>query len=89
MKKTFLAVMTALISTTGAMAQDFNYNVDRFADIEVLRYQVPGFDELSLNQKKLVYYLTEAAQQGRDILTDQNGKYNLQIRQLVEAVFLT
>lgn len=87
MKKTFLAVMTALISTTGAMAQDFNYNVDRFADIEVLRYQVPGFDELSLNQKKLVYYLTEAAQQGRDILTDQNGKYNLQIRQLVEAVY--
>jgi len=79
--------MTALISTTGAMAQDFNYNVDRFADIEVLRYQVPGFDELSLNQKKLVYYLTEAAQQGRDILTDQNGKYNLQIRQLVEAVY--
>ena len=87
MKKTFLAVMTALISTAGAMAQDFNYNVDRFADIEVLRYQVPGFDELSLNQKKLVYYLTEAAQQGRDILTDQNGKYNLQIRQLVEAVY--
>ena len=79
--------MTALISTTGAMAQDFNYNVDRFADIEVLRYQVPGFDELSLNQKKMVYYLTEAAQQGRDILTDQNGKYNLQIRQLVEAVY--
>ena len=87
MKKTFLAVMTALISTTCAMAQDFNYNVDRFADIEVLRYQVPGFDELSLNQKKMIYYLTEAAQQGRDILTDQNGKYNLQIRQLVEAVY--
>ena len=87
MKKTLVAVMTALISTTGAMAQDFNYNVDRFADIEVLRYQVPGFDELSLNQKKMVYYLTEAAQQGRDILTDQNGKYNLQIRQLVEAVY--
>ena len=61
------------------MAQNktFNYNVDRFADIEVLRYQVPGFDELSLNQKKMVYYLTEAALQGRDILTDQNGKYNL------------
>ena len=71
------------------MAQNktFNYNVDRFADIEVLRYQVPGFDELSLNQKKMVYYLTEAALQGRDILTDQNGKYNLQIRQLVEAVY--
>ena len=87
MKKTLVAVMTALISTTCAMAQDFNYNVDRFADIEVLRYQVPGFNDLSLNQKKMIYYLTEAAQQGRDILTDQNGKYNLQIRQLVEAVY--
>ena len=89
MKKVFFAALTALISTTGAMAQNktFNYNVDRFADIEVLRYQVPGFDELSLNQKKMVYYLTEAALQGRDILTDQNGKYNLQIRQLVEAVY--
>ena len=87
MKKSLVAVMTALISTTCAMAQDFNYNVDRFADIEVLRYQVPGFNDLSLNQKKMIYYLTEAAQQGRDILTDQNGKYNLQIRQLVEAVY--
>ncbi|MBQ4008166.1 MAG: dihydrofolate reductase [Muribaculaceae bacterium] len=89
MKKVFFAALTALISTTGAMAQNktFNYNVDRFADIEVLRYQVPGFDELSLNQKKMVYYLTEAALQGRDILTDQNGKYNLQIRQLMEAVY--
>ena len=89
MKKVIFAALAALISTTGAMAQNktFNYNVDRFADIEVLRYQVPGFDELSLNQKKMIYYLTEAAQQGRDILTDQNGKYNLQIRQLVEAVY--
>ena len=89
MKKVIFAAFAALISTTGAMAQNktFNYNVDRFADIEVLRYQVPGFDELSLNQKKMIYYLTEAAQQGRDILTDQNGKYNLQIRQLVEAVY--
>ena len=77
MKKTLVAVMTALISTTCAMAQDFNYNVDRFADIEVLRYQVPGFNDLSLNQKKMIYYLTEAAQQGRDILTDQNGKYKI------------
>lgn len=89
MKKVLFAAMAALISTSGAMAQNtsFNYNVDRFADIEVLRYQVPGFEDLSLNQKKMVYYLTEAALQGRDILTDQNGKYNLKIRQLVEAVY--
>ena len=51
---------------------DFNYHVERFADIEVLRYKVPDFDSLSLNQKILVYYLTEAALWGRDILWDQN-----------------
>ncbi|MGM9855667.1 MAG: dihydrofolate reductase [Muribaculaceae bacterium] len=71
-----------------ASAQNnFNYNVDRFADIEVLRYQVPGFESLSLQQKKLVYYLTEAALQGRDILFDQNGKYNLAIRTTLEEIY--
>jgi len=68
-------------------ADDFNYHVDRFADIEVLRYQVPDFDQLTLNQKKMVYYLTQAAQMGRDIIWDQNGKYNLQIRQLLENIY--
>lgn len=58
----------------------FNYVVDQFADLQVLRYRVAGFDSLTLQQKKLVYYLSEAALQGRDILFDQNGKYNLQIR---------
>ncbi|MCM1483137.1 MAG: dipeptidyl peptidase 3 [Muribaculaceae bacterium] len=66
---------------------DFNYVNDRFADIEVLRYKVPGFEQLSLQQKKLIYYLTEAAITGRDILWDQNGKYNLAIRQLIEDVY--
>ena len=66
---------------------DFNYVVDRFADIEVLRYKVPGFEDLSTRQKALVYYLTEAAIAGRDILCDQNGKYNLAIRQLIENVY--
>jgi len=61
--------------------------VDRFADIEVLRYAVPGFNELSLDQKKFVYYLTEAALAGRDILWDQNGKYNLALRQLLEGIY--
>jgi len=64
-----------------------NWSVDRFADIEVLRYEVPGFEQLSLQQKTLVYYLTEAALWGRDILWDQNCRYNLPIRQLCEAVY--
>lgn len=71
----------------GAEPSDFDYKVDRFADIEVLRYQVPGFHELSTNQKALVYYLTEAAIAGRDIMWDQNGAYNLQLRNLLEAVY--
>ncbi len=66
---------------------EINYNVDRFADIEVLRYTVPGFDSLSLNQKKLIYYLQEAAITGRDIIWDQNCKYNLPIRNMLEGVY--
>ena len=66
---------------------DFNYHVERFADIEVLRYKVPDFDSLSLNQKILVYYLTEAALWGRDILWDQNNADNLAMRDLLEAVY--
>lgn len=69
-------------------AEKFNYNVDKFADIEVLRYQVPGFENLPLNQKKLIYFLTEAALSGRDILWDQNGKYNLAIRDLLEDAYV-
>lgn len=82
-------VMT-LAFTTSAMATDktdFNYVVDRFADIEVLRYRVPGFEELPLQQKKLIYYLTEAALHGRDILWDQNNKYNLELRSLLENIY--
>ncbi len=70
-----------------AQSQPFDYNVDRFADIEVLRYQVPDFESLTLNQKRLVYYLTEAALWGRDILWDQNYKYNLPLRQMIEGVY--
>lgn len=86
----FLISATALaLATTNFMAtaDDFNYNVDHFADIEVLRYQVPGFEDLSLRQKELIYYLNEAALQGRDILFDQNGKYNLAIRITLENVY--
>ncbi len=67
----------------------FVYSVDQFADLQILRYRVPGFEDLSLNQKKLIYYLSEAALQGRDILFDQNNKYNLTIRKLLESVYLT
>lgn len=67
--------------------EDFDYTVDRFADIEVLRYQVPDFEKLTPQQRILVYYLTEAALTGRDILWDQNGKYNLAIRNLIEYVY--
>ena len=88
--KMIIAIAVATLTTNGLMGEEkkFDYNVDRFADIEVLRYQVPGFEDLSLNQKKLVYYLTEAALQGRDILTDQNGKYNLVIRQTLEQIYV-
>lgn len=82
-----LMIGVAAPTVMAATKSDFNYVVDRFADIEVLRYKVPGFEELSLNQKKLIYYLTEAGIMGRDILWDQNGKYNLPIRQLLEGVY--
>ena len=61
--------------------------MEHFADLQILRYEVPGFEELTLQQKELVYFLTEAALQGRDILYDQNGAYNLRIRRMLEAVY--
>lgn len=61
---------------------------EQFADLQILRYRVPGFEDLSLQQKELIYYLTEAALEGRDILFDQNGKYNLTIRRTLEAVYI-
>ena len=63
------------------------YRVDRFADLEVLRYKVPGFEKLTLQQKKLLYYLSQAAIEGRDIIYDQNCKWNLAIRRTLEAVY--
>ena len=69
------------------MSDKFNYTVEQFADLQILRYRVPGFEDLTLQQKELVYYLTEAALQGRDILFDQNGKYNLTIRRTLEAIY--
>ena len=68
-------------------SDDFTYQVEKFADLEILRYQVPGFEELSLQQRTLLYYLSQAALEGRDILFDQNCKYNLQIRRTLEAIY--
>ncbi|HJH63302.1 MAG TPA: dipeptidyl peptidase 3 [Bacteroides mediterraneensis] len=68
---------------------NFNYIVEQFADLQLLRYRVTGFENLSLQQKELVYYLSQAALEGRDILFDQNGKYNLRIRKLLEVVYTT
>ena len=95
MKKQLISVVTALSLLTAcggnpkttAEAEKFDYTVEQFADLQILRYRVPGFEDLSLKQKELVYYLTEAALQGRDILFDQNGKYNLTIRRMLEAVY--
>ena len=96
MKKSIVMAMTALVlASCGANKQtlttpaieDFNYTVEQFADLQILRYRVPEIEQLSLQQQELLYYLTEAALQGRDILFDQNGKYNLAIRQVLEAIY--
>ncbi|MCE5174818.1 MAG: dihydrofolate reductase [Bacteroidales bacterium] len=94
-KLIYLSMLSALFcfsacSTSKKAEQadsDFNYAVDQFADIQILRYQVPGFDKLSLKQKELIYYLNEAALQGRDIIYDQNCKHNLCIRRTMEAIY--
>ena len=88
--KKFMSIAMCALALTGCKQnapEEINYNVDRFADIQVLRYTVPEFENLSLNQKLLVYYLTEAAITGRDIIWDQNCKYNLPIRDLLESVY--
>lgn len=68
-------------------AEVFQYAGERFADIQMLRYQVPGFDELTLRQKTLIYHLSQASLLGRDILWDQNGRFNLRLRRILEAVY--
>lgn len=93
MKKISLAFMSLLFiacgskHTTTPKIEDFNYKVERFADIEILRYRVPDFESLSLKQKELIYYLTQAALEGRDILFDQNNRYNLLVRRTLETIY--
>jgi dipeptidyl-peptidase-3 len=97
--KQFTAVSTALLFVACAHPHaprdagdghagtpEFEIQADRFADVQVLRYLVPGFDELPLKEKKLAYYLSQAALSGRDILYDQNYQYNLRIRKVLSAV---
>ncbi len=98
MKKGFVLSMMSMIAIGGISCSsrsgqtdgtdDFKWIVDKFDDIKVLRYQVPGFEALPLQQKKLIYYLNEAALCGRDILYDQNFKYNLPIRRTLEAIYM-
>ena len=93
MKKLIMSGMIGTMLLTGCgqsqepVKESFDYTVEQFADLQLLRYKVHGFEELPLEQKKLVYYLSEAALQGRDILFDQNGKYNLIIRKMLETVY--
>ena len=65
----------------------FEYVVDQFADLKILRYQIPGFDELTLKEQKLVYYLTQAGLAGRDIMWAQNYRHNLAIRNALENIY--
>ncbi|HJV78059.1 MAG TPA: hypothetical protein VJ602_06710 [Paludibacter sp.] len=93
MKKLTLICMTSMLMASAAVnasqpgVEDFKYSVDKFADIEILRYRVPDFEQLNLKQKELVYFLNQAALEGHDILYDQNNKHNLCIRRTLEAVY--
>lgn len=91
----FSAVLIGLLTLTGCGHQgapeqeaSFDYNVDQFADVKVLRYQIPGFEDLTLNEQKLVYFMTQAGLEGRDIMWAQNYRHNLEIRKALEKVYV-
>ncbi len=79
--------LTACTTATESVQEEQPWIVDRFDDIKVIRYEVPGFNELPLEDKVLIYYLAEAAKCGRDILFDQNFKYNLAVRRTLEQIY--
>jgi dipeptidyl-peptidase-3 len=93
MKQVFIIMSAVLLGLScnkqkqATVENNFDYSVEQFADLGILRYQVTDWDSLSLNQKKLIYYLNEAALEGRDILFDQNNRYNLAIRRTLEAIY--
>jgi len=78
---------STVVESASTEAVAFNYNVEQFADIKILKYQIPGWDKLTLKEQKLVYYLTQAGLSGRDIMWDQNYRYNLKIRKALEQVY--
>lgn len=87
MSAAFMACNNPEENKEATQKDDFTYQIDQFADIRVMRFQIPGWDELDLRQKKLIYYLSEAAKAGRDITFDQNFKYNLAIRKTMEEIY--
>ncbi len=84
---TFLFIFFNSCTSAVEQKDDFSFFSEQFADIKILRYQVPGFDELNLSQKKLVYYLTQAGLAGRDIMYDQNYRHNVSIRTALEKIY--
>lgn len=90
MKKVFYVMMTmslaAVMTGCGEKEQKFNYLLDEFADLKIMRYQIPGWDELSLQQKEYAYHLAEAAKWGRDIIWDQNSEHNIELRHTIENI---
>ena len=82
----FGLVATSCSQGTQSKEEPFKYTVDEFADIQVLRYRIPGWDSLTLQQKAYIYHLSEAGKCGRDILFSQNFKYNLGIRKTLERI---
>ena len=82
-----MGIFAAMLSSCGQQNEEKAWVVDRFDDIKVIRYEVPGFEELPLQEKILIYYLSEAAKCGRDIMFDQNFKYNLAVRRTLEAIY--
>jgi len=83
----FLFIFFNSCTSTVEQKADFSFFSEQFADVKILRYQVPGFDELNLSQKKLVYYLTQAGLEGRDIMYDQNYRHNISIRTALEKIY--
>jgi dipeptidyl-peptidase-3 len=83
------SMKTDSLAANQVPASNFKFQTEQFADLRILRYQVPGFENLSLKQKEMVYYLYEAALCGRDIRWDQNYKYNLTIRKVLEDIVST
>ncbi|PQB03823.1 dipeptidyl-peptidase 3 family protein [Aureitalea marina] len=81
------AEKTDEVAQTEMASDNFDYQVDQFADLRILRYQIPGFEELSLNEQKLVYFLTQAGLAGRDMMWDQNYRHNLEIREALEGIY--